>query len=256
MCHIHRKLVLIDCRKLTTVMIAYCLKQSAARIFSPGARDDARAGSRLHRRWAGALVGKEGGIYGVVGELMEEAGGLVAEVSLHMRRELFDNPEWRAWLSSATHQTHPWTTDRFRKCDRINHFRVQVRLNSNRTSTVTKQIGLYIYMRIFHVQQVHIMRNCWTPAINRGFLTRNVGIVFKSRGARHCCLSGLQRSCGTRGSSIRRGGGVGSAHLGRFLLLRTSEDSEGGGQTERDHDERPARTSATRPLVDELQPTS
>jgi len=126
-----RKLVLIDCRKLTTATIAHCLKQfqrleyfALALVTAlelevnfiaclPPTIQVLRLAIR-NERWTEAFVDKEGDIYRTVVELMQEAGGVLTEVSLHMRPEPFGDPTWRAWLSSAAHHSHtrlilgPW----------------------------------------------------------------------------------------------------------------------------------------------------
>ena len=127
-----RKLVLIDCRKLTTATIAHCLKQfqrleyfALALVTTlelevnfigclPPTIQVLRLTIR-NEEWTKAFVGEEGDIYGAVVEtLIQEAGGVLTEVSLHMRTEPFEDPTWRARLSSATHHSRarlilgPW----------------------------------------------------------------------------------------------------------------------------------------------------
>ena len=126
-----RKLVLIDCRKLTTATIAHCLKQfqrleyfALALVTAlelevnfitdvPPTIQVLRLAIR-NEGWTKAFVDKEGDIYRTVGELMREAGGVLTEVSLDMRPELFGDPTWRAWLSSVAHHSRtrltlgPW----------------------------------------------------------------------------------------------------------------------------------------------------
>ena len=127
-----RKLVLIDCRKLATATIAYCLKQlqrleyfalalvttlelevNFIKDVLPPTIQVLRLAIR-NERWTRAFVDREGDIYRSVGELMREAGGALTEVSLHMRSELFGDPAWRAWLSNAAHHSRiqltlePW----------------------------------------------------------------------------------------------------------------------------------------------------
>ena len=128
-----RKLVLIDCRKLTTATIAHCLKQfQRLEYFAlafvtalelevnfirevPPTIQVLRLAIR-NERWTNAFVDKEGDIYRTVGELMQRAGGVLTNVSLHMRPELFRDPAWRDWLSSAARHSRtqlalgPWTS--------------------------------------------------------------------------------------------------------------------------------------------------
>ena len=127
-----RKLVLIDCRKLTTATIAHCLKQlqrleyfalalvTAVELEVNFIRDALPPTIQVLRlairngRWTRAFIGKEGDIYRTVGHLMQEVGGVLAEVSLDMRSEFSEDPSWTVWLSDAAHRSHtrltlgPW----------------------------------------------------------------------------------------------------------------------------------------------------
>lgn len=126
-----RKLVLIDCRKLTTATIAHCLEQfqrleyfALALVTTlelevnfigclPPTIQVLRLAIR-NEGWTKAFVEKESDIYGTVAKLMQEAGSVLAEVSLHMRPDPFGEPTWRARLSSAAHHSRaqlifgPW----------------------------------------------------------------------------------------------------------------------------------------------------
>ena len=70
-------------------------------------------------RWTRAFIDKEGDIYRTVGNLMQEAGGVLTEVSLHMRPEFSEDPSWTAWLSDVAHHSHirltlgPWMSSEY-----------------------------------------------------------------------------------------------------------------------------------------------
>ncbi|KAF9650525.1 hypothetical protein BDM02DRAFT_3112059 [Thelephora ganbajun] len=118
-----RKLVLINCRKLTTATIAHCLKQfqrlehfalalvTTLELEVNFIRDTLPPTIRILRlaiqneRWMRVFVDKEGDIYRTVGNLMQETGGVLTEVSLHMRPEFLRDPTWGAWLSNAAHHS-------------------------------------------------------------------------------------------------------------------------------------------------------
>ena len=118
-----RKLVLIDCRKLTTATIAHCLKQlqllehfalsfvTALELEVNFIQDILPLTIQVLRlairneRWTRAFVDEERNIYRTVGNLMEESGGVLREVSLHMRPELLKDPMWELWLSSAAYHS-------------------------------------------------------------------------------------------------------------------------------------------------------
>ena len=126
-----RKLVLIDCRKLTTATIAHCLKQfqrlehfalafvTATELEVNFIRDTLPPTIQVLRlairnqRWTRAFFVEEGDIYRAVGNLME-AGGALGEVSLYMRPELLTDPTCGVWLSNVVHHPHirltlgPW----------------------------------------------------------------------------------------------------------------------------------------------------
>ena len=123
-----RKLVLIDCRKLTTATIAHCLEQlqrleyfALALVTAveldvnfiqntlPPTIQVLRLAIR-NGRWTRAFIDKERDIYRTVGELMQEAGGVLAEVSLDVRPEFSRDPSWTAWLSDAAHHSHTLLT--------------------------------------------------------------------------------------------------------------------------------------------------
>ena len=127
-----RKLVLIDCRKLTTATIAHCIKQfkrleyfalalvTALELEVNFIRDTLPSTVQVLRlairneRWTRAYIDEEGGIYRAVGHLMQEAGGALTEVSLYMRPEFSKDPSWTAWLASAAYHSrirltfNPW----------------------------------------------------------------------------------------------------------------------------------------------------
>ena len=121
--HSLRKLVLIDCRKLTTATIAHCLKQfqqleyfalafvTTVELEVNFIRDTLPLTIQVLRlairneRWTRAFVAEEEGIYRTVGNLMEERGGMLSEVSLAMRQELLKDPMWEAWLTRAAHRS-------------------------------------------------------------------------------------------------------------------------------------------------------
>jgi len=129
-----RKLVLIDCRKLATVTIAHCLKQlqrleyfalalvTTVELEANFIRDTLPPTIQVLKlairngRWARAFIDKESDIYRTVGDLMQEAGGVLTEVSLDMRPEFSEDPSWTAWLSNAAHHSRtrltlgPWIT--------------------------------------------------------------------------------------------------------------------------------------------------
>ena len=127
-----RKLVLIGCRKLTTATIAHCLKQfqrleyfalalvttvelevNFIRDVLPSTIQVLRLAIR-NDRWMKEFVDEEGDIYQAVGELMQEAGGVLAEVSLCVRPEFSRDLSWTAWLSGAAYRSRtrltldPW----------------------------------------------------------------------------------------------------------------------------------------------------
>jgi len=117
------KLVLIDCRKLTTATIAHCLKQfqrleyfalalvttlelevNFIRDVLPSTIQVLRLAIRSGM-WTRPFIDEEGDIYRTVGSLVREDGGVLAEVSLYMRPEFSMDPTWVAWLSSAAHDS-------------------------------------------------------------------------------------------------------------------------------------------------------
>lgn len=125
-----RKLVLIDCRKLTTATIAHCLKRfqrleyfalafvTALELNVNFIRDTLPPTIQVLRlairndRWKRPFVEEERDIYRTVGNLMEEGGGVLSDVSLDMRPELPRDLGW--WLSSTAHRSRislalgPW----------------------------------------------------------------------------------------------------------------------------------------------------
>lgn len=128
-----RKLVLIDCRELATATIAHCLNQfqrleyfalalvttvelevNFIRDVLPPTIQVLRLAIR-HGRWTRAFVDKESDIYRSVGDLMQEAGGVLAEVSLDMRPKFSEDPSWMVLLYNAAHHSRtrlilgPWT---------------------------------------------------------------------------------------------------------------------------------------------------
>jgi hypothetical protein len=127
-----QKLVLIDCRKLTTATIAHCLRQfkrleyfalalvTALELEVNFIRDTLPPTIQVLRlaiwneRWTRAFVDEEGDIYRTVGDLMRETGGALTEVSLYTRPEFSGDPAWLAWLSSTAHHSRtrltldPW----------------------------------------------------------------------------------------------------------------------------------------------------
>lgn len=127
-----RKLVLIDCRKLTTATVAHCLKQfqrleyfalalvTAVELEVNFIRDALPPTVQVlklairNERWTRAFVDEESDIYRAVGELMQEPGGILTEVSLYLGPEFSRDPSWATWLSSAARHSHtrltlgPW----------------------------------------------------------------------------------------------------------------------------------------------------
>ena len=127
-----RKLVLIECRKLTTATTAHCLKQlqrleylavgfvtaleldvNFIRETLPRTIQVLKLAIR-NERWTRAFVEEERDVYRTVGHLMEEGCGGLAEVSLDMRPEFLRDPAWVIPLTDAARRSHigltlgPW----------------------------------------------------------------------------------------------------------------------------------------------------
>lgn len=118
-----RKLVLIDCRKLTSATVAHCLKQfqrleylalalvtavelevNFIRNVLPPTIQVLRLAIR-NEKWTRAFIDEEGDIYRAVGELIQGADGGPTEVSLYMRSEFSRDPSWTAWLFETAHRS-------------------------------------------------------------------------------------------------------------------------------------------------------
>lgn len=131
-----RKLILIDCRELTTATIAHCLKQfqrlehfalafvTALELEVNFIRDTLPVTIQVLRLSiqngrTKAFVDEEGDIYRSVGNLMEEGSGALSEVSLNIRPELLSDPMWETWLSNVAHRSHirfslgPWISSEY-----------------------------------------------------------------------------------------------------------------------------------------------
>ena len=133
-----RKLVLINCRKLTTATIAHCLERfqrleyfalalvTAVELEVNFIRDALPPTIQVLRlsirneRWTKPFVDEEGNIYRAVGELMQKTGGVLTEVSLYTRSEFLRDPSWTGWLNdTAYHSRIRLTLDPWMSSERI-----------------------------------------------------------------------------------------------------------------------------------------
>jgi len=103
---------------------------------------------------------------------MQEARGVLSEVSLHMQPELFEDPTWRALLYSAAHNSRtrltlgPWISSESIQPNSEDHTlpgtsRIEQKKYRN-------EIYQLVHIQIFPVHKVHITRNGSTPTINEG----------------------------------------------------------------------------------------